>query len=70
MGELEEFAKVEKDKIRTETRVEVLDAVCGWLRLAGEERTALALRRAFDHWPRNHVCTTVDGECSECGRRW
>lgn len=49
-------------------RANTLDEVVAWLELAGERRIANGLRRAFDHWPTNHVCTLVGG-CCDCGRR-
>lgn len=52
-----------------ETRAEILDEVIAWLILAGEQRTAWALRRAFDHPEPGHVCTMRDGECMYCGAR-
>ena len=37
--------------------------------LAGEQRLVRGIRRAYNHWPSDHVCKLVDDECIECGRR-
>ncbi len=66
----EAIAKVvTMEDLQSEARANTLDEVIDWLNLAGEQRTALAMRRAFDHWPANHECELVGSECINCGRR-
>jgi hypothetical protein len=58
----------EVDKAFEDGKESTLDIAIRELEKAGERQAAALIRRTFDHWPSDHECVLLHGECIDCGR--